>query len=62
MSKKVNWAEVDKRIRGRRKDWSNKEVEALEATFMKLPDLQDKCDNVKLPQPALQQPEDDASN
>jgi hypothetical protein len=65
MSKKVNWAEVDKRIRNRRTDWTGEELKALEAALNKLPDLAEEADIVTLAQPALQStsPGDgDASN
>lgn len=53
MSKKPNWAEVDKRIRARRPSWTNEERAELEKDLMKLPDMTDKFDYVELPQPAL---------
>lgn len=53
MSKKVNWAEVDKRIRQRRPSWTQEEREELEKGLQQLPDLSDKFDYVDIPQPAL---------
>ena len=53
MSKKVKWAEVDKRIRARRPSWTNEEREELKKGLEQLPDLTDKFDYVELPQPAL---------
>lgn len=53
MSKKVNWAEVDKRIRERRPSWTQDERKELAESLAKLPDLSDKVDYVEIPQPAL---------
>jgi hypothetical protein len=53
MSKKVNWAEVDKRIRGRRSHWSAEEAKTLEAALAKLPDMADKAENITIAQPAV---------
>jgi hypothetical protein len=53
MSKKVNWAEMDKRIRNRRTDWSAEELKALDAALNKLPDLAEDADILHVPQPAL---------
>lgn len=58
MSKKVNWAEVDIRIRDRRTDWTKDELEALEKGLSKLPDVEDQAEAIDIPQPALAQPED----
>ncbi len=57
MSKKVNWAEVDIRIRDRRTDWTKDELEALEKGLGKLPDVADNAEEIELAQPALAQPE-----
>lgn len=59
MSKKVNWAEVDIRIRDRRTDWTKDELEALEKGLGKLPDLEDQAEAIEIPQPALAQPEEE---
>ncbi len=62
-AKKVNWAQADKRIRDRRKDWTNAELEQLDKELLKLPDLSDKVDTLSIPQPALAQPGgDDEAN
>jgi hypothetical protein len=53
MSKKPNWAEIDKRIRGRRPSWTKEERGQLESELNKLPDLSDKFDFVEVAQPAL---------
>jgi hypothetical protein len=53
MSKKVNWAEVDKRIRQRRPSWTQEERKELAKSLEQLPDLSDKFDYVEIPQPAL---------
>ncbi|MCA9625011.1 MAG: hypothetical protein KC731_38565 [Myxococcales bacterium] len=58
MSKKVNWAEIDYRIRGRRTDWTKEELSALEAGLAKLPDMADKADAITIPQPALARAEE----
>ncbi len=60
MSKKVNWAEVDKRIRNRRKDFSADEMKTIEAGLQKLPDLAESVDVVTIPQPAIAGPDGDA--
>ena len=57
MSKKVNWAEVDIRIRDRRTDWTKDELETPEKGLGKLPDVADNAEAIELPQPALAQPE-----
>ncbi len=53
MSKKVNWADVDKRIRARREVWTSQEKATLEDTLKKLPDVADKAAPLELAQPAL---------
>jgi hypothetical protein len=53
MTKKVNWAEMDKRIRGRRPSWSKEEAEALESGLKKLPDVADKAVVIEVPQPGV---------
>jgi hypothetical protein len=64
MSKKLNWAEVDKRIRARKTNWSAEELKAVEASLAKLPDRSGEHDFVEIPQPALQSADadDDGSN
>jgi len=57
MSKKVNWAEVDIRIRNRRTDWTKDELEALDKGLGKLPDVESQAEAIEIPQPALAQPE-----
>ena len=49
MSKKTDWAQVDKRIRHRLVDDAAAVEEALDA----LPDLADQCEVVDVEQPAL---------
>ncbi len=61
MSKKVNWAEADKRIRNRRKDFSADETNAIEAELKKLPDLAEQLEIIDIPQPAVAPPEEEAS-
>ena len=58
MSKKVIWAEVDKRIRNRRTDWTTEELKALEGTLKKLPDLAEDAEIIQTAQPALAQNDD----
>jgi hypothetical protein len=53
MAKKANWAEVDKRISGRKATWSQEDAKASEADLKKLPDLSDQIETVDLAQPAL---------
>ena len=53
MSKKVNWAEMDNRIRGRRPSWSKEELHDLEQGLAKLPDLADKCEIIDVHQPGV---------
>ncbi len=53
MSKKTNWAEIDKRIRGRRAVWSQQDKTDLEDSLKKLPDMAGQCDTVDMPQPAI---------
>ena len=53
MSKKIDWATQDKRIRARRAYWSKDDVTALDTALAKLPDLADGADTIELPQPAL---------
>ncbi len=60
MSKKVNWANVDKRIRERNATWSHEERAALEANLMKLPDLEEECEVSEIPQPAVGDPQQEA--
>lgn len=50
---KIKWAEVDKRIRNRKKDFSSEEMRNIEATLQKLPDLADHVDIVTIQQPAV---------
>ena len=57
MSNKVNWAEVDKRIRDRRVSWTADERKALDKDLMSLPDVADKAEQVDIPQPAFVQQE-----
>ena len=49
MSKKTNWANVDKRIRER----FTKDAAAVQASLDSLPDLADACEGVDIEQPAL---------
>ena len=60
-SKKVNWAALDKRIRGRRTAWTKDELNALETQLNKLPDLADNAEQLELAQPALLQVEADGT-
>jgi len=53
MAKKVNWADVDKRIRARKATWSQDDTKDLEASLKKLPDVADKAEAIDLAQPAL---------
>lgn len=53
MSKKVNWAEVDKRIRNRRVIWTPDERQAVEESLKKLPDLTEQSETLTLAQPAV---------
>ncbi len=53
MSKKTNWAEIDKRIRGRRAVWSHSDRGDLEDSLKKLPDVASQADTVDMAQPAL---------
>lgn len=53
MSKKFNWAEVDKRIRNRRAVWTPDDLSAVEDSLRKLPDSADKAEAVELEQPAV---------
>lgn len=50
---KINWAEVDKRIRNRKKDFSAEDTRNIEATLQKLPDLAEQVDIVTIQQPAV---------
>jgi hypothetical protein len=59
MSKKVDFAEMDVRIRRRRTDWNKSDSEALEKGLSKLPDLAEEVVAITIPQPALAQPESD---
>ena len=59
MSKKVNWAEADKRIRGRRRDVSTSENNAIDAELQKLPDLVEAVEIIDIAQPAVAPPEED---
>jgi hypothetical protein len=59
MSKKVNWAEVDKRIRNRRKDFSADEMKTVQAALDKLPDLAEEAEIIDIPQPAVAPPEEE---
>ena len=53
MAKKVNWGDVDKRIRARKATWSQEDSKALETGLKKLPDVADNAEPLDLPQPAL---------
>ncbi len=57
MSKDVNWANVDKRIRERRVAWTNEERDALARDLAAMPDTGAGYDQVTIPQPALVAPE-----
>lgn len=61
MSKKVNWAEVDKRIRGRRRDVTAEEQKNIEAALQKLPDLAEEAEIIDIPQPAVTPEEEEPS-
>ncbi len=56
MSKKTNWATVDKRIRERRATWSKEERAAIDASLNKLPDLTEQCDTSEVLQPVVGDP------
>lgn len=62
MSKKTNWTEMDKRIRGRRAVWSQQEKAELDEALKKLPDLASQCEPVGLPQPAVGTAAEERSN
>lgn len=49
----TNWAEVDKRIRARRPMWAPGEVETLEQTLRRLPDVATKAEALDVEQPAV---------
>jgi hypothetical protein len=53
MSKKTNWAEVDKRIRARRAVWTQHERAELEDSLKKLPDVASEGHVLDVLQPAL---------
>ena len=53
MSKKVNWAEMDKRILNRKAVWSPEERTALEDSLKKLADSAERSEAVELEQPAV---------
>jgi hypothetical protein len=53
MSKKMNWAEIDKRVRDRRTVWSQQERSDLNDSLKRLPDATGDCDTLELSQPAL---------
>jgi hypothetical protein len=53
MSKKVNWAEVDKRVRNRRAVWTPDEISAVEESLKKLPDSAERAESLDLIQPAV---------
>ncbi|MBM4356486.1 MAG: hypothetical protein FJ096_00090 [Deltaproteobacteria bacterium] len=53
MSKKVNWAEMDKRVRNRRAVWTPDEQSAVEESLKKLPDSAERAESVGLLQPAV---------
>ncbi len=59
MSKKVNWATVDKRIRNRRKDFSMAETNAIDDELKKLPDLVEEMEIIDITQPAVAPPEEE---
>lgn len=61
-SKKANWAEVDKRIRDRKQDWTADELKALEAGLKKLPDMEAQGELATIQQPAIASNADGASN
>ena len=50
MSKKTNWAEVDKRIRQRR-TWKAQELQELDASLEALPDRADNAEAIQIEQP-----------
>ena len=60
MSKKRNWAEVDKRIRDRRNDWTAEELAEVEASLKKLPDLAEQAEIIDIAQPSLAKAEEPA--
>jgi len=67
-SKKVNWAEMDKRILNRRAVWTSDERNAVTESLKKLPDAADGAEALSLDQPAVgggandDEDEDDRSN
>ena len=52
-SKKINWAQMDKRIRGRKPDWTSEELKALELGLSRLPDAADLAETIGGDQPAI---------
>ncbi len=61
MSKKVNWATIDKRIRGRRTNWTAEELASLETQLKQLPDNEANVERIMLDQPAIGQPDSEGS-
>jgi len=59
MSKKINWAEVDSRVRNRRAVWTPAERNEVEESLKKLPDLADRVETIELAQPAIGGSDDD---
>jgi len=53
MSKKVNWAEMDSRVRNRRAVWTPGERAEVEESLKKLPDLANQIETIKVAQPAI---------
>ena len=62
MSKKMNWADVDKRIRNRKKNFTAAESKAIEERLQKLPDLAEQVHIVDIVQPAVAPPEEEVSD
>ena len=60
MSKTVKWAEMDKRIRARRRDSSAEDDKAIDAALAKLPDLAEEVEIIDIPQPAVTDEEEAA--
>ena len=53
---KRDWATVDKRIRKRKRDFSNDEVAKIGAKLMELPDLVESVEVIDVVQPAVAPP------
>ena len=60
MSNDAKWTNIDKRILDRRLAWSAEEKAQYDKQLNELPDCSDKLETIDIPQPAFEQPQEEA--